>query len=443
MSTLAWIVIVVAFVVVGGGGIAWKKRKGKRGPPHTVPTPLNTISTPTTSAPRLWEVEINFTITNLLIFGVVIILWVTGNPDSSWSWGWFVFFLQIFWVLASFKQIGPDEIGVRLFFGKPIDQIGPGLVFVPIGFVQLRKLPTTDIPVEIPAEPEKVDKGNQDNPMEGKVPPIRIVQPSWKEAKYFDDKGKLTLTFDQLSPKRKAAIKEDPLSRGITTEINVRLIYYIEGGIPYIKHIGGEDPSAVRERTKDAITATLQSVLSKVTPREALAHKDLISKLVLKSVEKLVGEKQKGGKPNNQWWGINIRATEVMQIDPGETINREMAKAAAANFVRQKTVEDAKATKAALTLEGQGEGAKRKSIHLGESEGLAAKALIASTAAGLEVSRLETVRAALSSGNHTTVVAGSSLEGAVLGTIEAALKRSATPTPPPAPAPKAPPTKSP
>lgn len=88
---------------------------------------------------------------------------------------------SLLYVISSWRfeeAVGPDEIGIVLFFGRPVNVIGSGLPFAPRGFFSIERLPISFRQVEYPAEPEDVYKGElkeREKLPEDMKPPIRIT----------------------------------------------------------------------------------------------------------------------------------------------------------------------------------------------------------------------------------------------------------------------------
>ena len=102
--------------------------------------------------------------------------------EWKWNWGFAVFLSQLFYVLISFRIMGPTELGALLFFGKPIRDVDSGLTFVPFLVCQLVKNTRNVIEDELPARPELIyrsERGKEEVVPEnllkaGYKPPIRI-----------------------------------------------------------------------------------------------------------------------------------------------------------------------------------------------------------------------------------------------------------------------------
>ncbi|MBP6924049.1 MAG: hypothetical protein KBC62_00110 [Candidatus Pacebacteria bacterium] len=103
---------------------------------------------------------------------------VFGQPIS---YAWLTFWASVAYVGFSFRwnqPIGPDQIAVLTFFGKPVDTLHSGLPFAPLGLYQIDRLDGRVIQKEFPDEPENIYHGELDNTNslpEGKKPPIRVT----------------------------------------------------------------------------------------------------------------------------------------------------------------------------------------------------------------------------------------------------------------------------
>lgn len=369
---------------------------------------------------------------------------IPGTTALRWNWGWFMFFMIVGWFSASLEELGPDEKGVLLFFGRPVAQHGPGLVFVPALLTKLVRLLGSDYSQELPAEASRIDKVNQDNPAEGKVPPIRIVHPDLKLAFFYQEKpgdepgqGDFTKPYSALLPEEKELLSGDPLNARLTTEVNALLLYCIENSMQYVTRVskeGGEKGrEVVRERTADVTTAALQSIMGRITASEALSHKDVVSRKVLARIESLVGEPRLNGEINSDWWGINVKRLEVMLVDPGKNVNTQIAKAVASEFTRRETVANAQAARSAAILEGEG---KSQAILLqltAEAEGAAKLAEIAGTSGGQFVLQQQAAIEIGKSSRHTLVQTDMGILGAFAGVAKVVTEAVKTPPTEPTP----------
>lgn len=382
---------------------------------------------------------------NVFIALTAVILIFVGssnpaNPEAltlaeslNWNWGWFMLFIQIAWIFLSFHSLQPDEQGVLLFFGKPVSQHGSGLVFVPFPFIKLVRMLSSDVSEELPAEPAKVDKKSQDDPAPGKVPPIRIVHSELESSFLFNkEKSDFSFPFSDFGKTEEGrelqkALRKDPLNARLTTEVNLLLIYAISDPIQYVQRVskeGGEVGRAkVRQRINDAAIAALQAIMARVTPSEALLHLDVISKRVLASVEEMVGEPKNGGDEKNpDWWGIDVKQLTIIQVDPGETVNKETAKAVAAGFKRRETVQNAEAEKQKLIMEGEGRASATLANLLAEAEGAQKLAEIALSSEGKFVLDQRAAIEVASKAKYSIIAGEHSILGGVAGIAEG-LKR--------------------
>lgn len=97
------------------------------------------------------------------------------------SYAWLTFWASAAYTGFSFRlkePIGPDQIAVLTFFGKPVDTLHSGLPFAPLGLYQIDRLDGRVIQKEFPDEPENIYHGELDNANslpDGKKPPIRIT----------------------------------------------------------------------------------------------------------------------------------------------------------------------------------------------------------------------------------------------------------------------------
>lgn len=244
------------------------------------------------------------------------------------NWGWFLFFAQLFYTIISFRQLGPTEIGAKLLFGKPIEEVGPGLVFVPYGIFSLARETALIIQEQYPDEPENVWKGDQEKisgqfgpsgkPM---VPPIRITHKGGS----------------------KEESEADPLNKRMTTEVSFIVRYKIKKGhfITFLKTIGNVNEA--RRQIKDTVVSTARKELARKTPAETLKDWKEVDVILKSDVETLVRS-----------WGVAIEDTYMEEVDLGKTVNTSLRDVPDSVLQKEVTQTRADAEKYKRVQEGMG-----------------------------------------------------------------------------------------
>ena len=347
---------------------------------------------------------------------------------EEWNWGWFAFYIQMLYLGLSLQSVGVDYIGVKLFFGKPIQEVDSGLALVPLGLFSLEKAKKTVIQFEIPAEPELVQKDSQDRIEKGKKAPVRIVQASAEGAVYYDENGENPKRWSDLEQSEKASLASDPLHSRITSEVSGIVRFRIRKGhfIQLLQVTGSMEDA--QKQIEDAVVVAWQDLMSTMTLGHSLARKGFISQRVFEAVKIRVGEREGKDGKRQPSWGVDILETPVKLIDPGEKVNTQIALTAASVAEKQEIVTRAEGEKRKRVLEGEGVAEARRVLLEAEAAGLEAQAKVASGEGGALVLHLQTLRSALENSNYS-IVPMNDLTGAIAGVQEALQKVRSTPTP--------------
>lgn len=291
--------------------------------------------------------------------------------DTKVNLGLSVFLAQILYTFASLQTVGPTELGARLFFGKPIDTVSSGLVFIPLGFFRLSKETRLTVQDELPADPEKIFRDEDVKiPPEGTFPPIRIP-------------------FGY--PKEKS---DDPLNVRVTTEVVPIVRWKIVDYIKFLTTIG--DRTEARRQMNDIAIAMLTSEFAKITPAKAL--EDLAE--YNQKLKKEIGSRV-------ETWGIRMENAQIKAINFSKPLNKAIQLVPIATANARATIINAEAERKKRKLEGQGAGEAEQAILKSRSTGLkdmADKLEINSNV----VLGAETARAVTANPGQKTVIAGSS-----------------------------------
>ncbi|MFZ2038649.1 MAG: SPFH domain-containing protein [Minisyncoccia bacterium] len=319
----------------------------------------------------------------LAIIGTVLI-YTRCSIDSGnvWNYGGILFGLQIIYTALSFKIVGTEELGALLVFERPVYEVRSGIVFVPWLICGLRRESRLTIQMQIPGEPEEVDKSGDDNRglIAGKkYLPIRVTTSSYeivmKDSRFANDP---------------ALVEGDPLNNRMTLEPSAQIRFKIKDIIRFVQVIGSLKEA--QRQLRDTAEGSIQSEFGRRTPALILAHRDEISKILRVEIGKLVKD-DTCTPDSNEWWGIEIDTAQLLDIDINKKVNVALSLATAAKINKVTTVIDAEAAKEKKKQEGlgskefkiaEGEGAAkaRELILLAEAAGLAKLAEISKTPEG-------------------------------------------------------------
>ena len=348
------------------------------------------------------------------ILSTIILYVIFGGLLGAGWMATFFLTLMLFYLVASWrfeKPIGPDEIGVRLFFGKPLDRVYSGPAFAPRGIVEVMPLPIKFTQYELPGEPEDIfrDEDKDDVP-KGKKPPVRItfredlpaekleaafgkrdlralnlLRVTREQRKAFlakrDESEKIDRALsdtwthwrrDELEeleefvlenyPDSDAVIEFKPdttadgLSRRTTQEIVFIIAWMVDAddAINFVRRIGSTKEA--NRQMEDELISVAVRLLSKISLAQALQNFDWLNAHLYTSLIKRVAG-----------WGIRIDRAFAKKYNLNHALNEAIAEANQAEF-------RGRADKELLIQRGHGEAeaerAKEEQLLIGRAEGL-------------------------------------------------------------------------
>lgn len=249
---------------------------------------------------------------------------------SSLNIGWTLIALATTYLILSLKILNPQEIGAVGLLGRLIADVNSGLVFVPWLLCQLYRLPKPVIQMQIPEEPENVDKSGDDNKTlaEGMVRPIRAP----------------------LAGGTAEEIKKDPLKARITTEPSAVVRFRIVAPCQFLSQI--HTVEAAKKQIRDTIEAAIKEIFGKKTAADVIAQWAEINGMIKERVEQLVEENKATGPA----WGVEVYTVQLVDNDLGKTVNSAIRDIAAKAYAAQAVV---------ITSEGK----RQETINLAQGEG--------------------------------------------------------------------------
>jgi len=264
----------------------------------------------------------------------------------EWNWGLATFLAQVLYTVGSLSTIGPTELGALLVFGRPVKELGSGLVFIPFGICSLEKETRLVIQDELPTDPDKIFRPGKEESE------LNIADP-----KYKDFKPPIRIPFGY--PDKEGLENEDPLDNRVTAEVVPVIRWKITKGkyLTFLTTIGSREDA--RRQMEDTTVATLMEAFAQITPAVALkglkAHNENLKK---KLIESVVG------------WGIEIIDAEVKAINFNRSLNEAITSVPEADLEKHAKILIAEGERRKLELEGEGAGAAEKAILDGRTEGL-------------------------------------------------------------------------
>lgn len=317
----------------------------------------------------------------LITASVLVTLTVLGYTLSiegeSLNAGTLAFWSSVFYFGSSFRTVVADENAALTLFGRPIQNVTPGLNFVPLGICELIFVSSIITQREFPGEPQNIYRGELkegDVIPEEKVPPVRI---QFRDSVKEEDLGKVFST-DELSVVKlgheeservtfNPNVPEDGLSQRVVAELFVAVRIYISDPCSFIRNIG--DIEEAFSQIEDELFAVLNSLCTRISVGQALGNVKWIEAHLFNAVSKLIGT-----SGNSKSWGINLDSSSLKSIHTSHGVNTAISEAASAQFGKQKTITDAQANAVKISTEGEAEAgiikAKTRAEIDGKTEGL-------------------------------------------------------------------------
>lgn len=330
----------------------------------------------------VFRVSVGITYAVLFVVSGVASFYPSTIFGLEWNWGLALFLAVILYTIASLRQLGPTELGARILFGKPIDQVSSGFVFVPVGIFELEIAPAIFIQDELPSNPENIFRGDGQVP-EGKFPPIRIP---------------FGLPTEE---------NDDPYDHRMTQEVVPVITWRIEDFIKFLTTIGSKEEA--RRQMEDTAVAMLTEAFAKITPAVALSDLATKSDELLDAIDKRV-----------DGWGIELKSVKIKAINFNHELNAAILNVPQATVNAKAAIITAEAKKRQMELEGAGAGNAEKAILDGRTAGL--KNMVSELGIdGRAVLAAETARGITSNPGQKTIIAGSggfsdlAMVGSILG----------------------------
>lgn len=328
----------------------------------------------------MFRIGVGSAYATLLLISLIASNYSATVLGSDWNWGLALFLTITLYTIASFRQLGPTELGARILFGKPIDQVSSGFVFVPVGIFSLEVAPATFIQDELPSNPENIFRGSGETP-EGKFPPIRIP---------------FGLPTEE---------NDDPYDHRMTQEVVPVVTWRIDDFIKFLTTVGSVKEA--RSQMEDTAVAMLIEAFAKITPAVALKELEKHSENLKRSIDERVED-----------WGIELKSAKIKGINFNHELNAAILSVPQATVNAKAAIITAGGKKRQLELEGEGAGNAEKAILDGRTAGL--KNMVSELGIdGRSVLAAETARGITNNPGQKTIIAGSGgfSDLAMVGTI--------------------------
>ncbi|HNW71794.1 MAG TPA: SPFH domain-containing protein [Candidatus Paceibacterota bacterium] len=340
----------------------------------------------------------------LLISGIIMMFSGKDNWVNKYNLIGCAFAVEFVYSMACLRRVEVDQVGLLLLFGRPIDKVKSGLVFVLLGFVSLKKETILVIQDELPADPEKIwrtKEGEGNVPMtKGYFPPIRI-------------------TFGQPDYNKYPDLKDSPYNIQMTVEVTPVIRWRIIDLEVFVSTIGTIEKA--RKQMEDTCIAEFNANFAQITPAVALKNLDKYSNQLKISIEEEV-----------RGWGIEVINAQIKPFNFSHGLNKAVVGVSEAILGAKSMSATADGEK--TRIEKQGEGTAKAELLIGETKakvekliyeakafGMGKLAKQAGTDEGKLVIWLQTMQEAIQKANYT-IIPGGELFSAVSG-LEELFKR--------------------
>lgn len=294
----------------------------------------------------MWTVGVNtLSILFSLLLGIQEAGFSDGFSERVWNWGWIILGFQILYTAASVRIVDVDELGLILFFGRPLFNVESGPVYVPFGFCSLETEVKNVIEVELPGNPEELYYGEEKNfavEGSGKKLPFRVNFSEAGEKTTFSikDSGGAEIETVEISP-------SDPLRRKITVQVQFAVRVRITDLRTFIQTLGSRVELIVQ--LTDICTGSANRELAKYPFCVIQARMGTFSKLIADEVRTRVGEP---GTPG--YWGVSVETVQLKEFVLSHQLNTIIQGVPQAEAEANATRTRAEAERFRLQKEGEG-----------------------------------------------------------------------------------------
>jgi len=257
--------------------------------------------------------------------------YTTPKGQEPFNWWLVMNALLIVLALASFKIVGPKEIGAIIFFGRPIKNVGSGPHFVLWPFYSLAKETALVIQQQFPGKPEEIFDGSDcESPPPGKVRAIHVT--------HIGDNN-----------------SDDPLTRSMTTSILLVCSFRLTDLARFLTIVGSLDEA--KRQIRDMMVRTASNELVNRNVREAMLKKEEISSAIHSAVKGFVID-----------WGITIRDAYLEKIIISKTLSQSLKEVPISELNAQVKVIQSEATRKSTEIIARGDASKISLVGTAEAE---------------------------------------------------------------------------
>ena len=244
----------------------------------------------------------------------------------------------------SFGTVEVDEVAAMFFFGKPIGELEPGWYLAPAGFIKVKKENGAFFQDELPAEPEKIYRGEGPTP-DGKFPPNRIK-------------------FGMPAEDDSETLKKDPYNVSIVADVVPVVAWRICDPIVFFEKM--KSVENCRKILSDKSIAVCGDELSKMTPAKALINLKAISKTLETAIREAVGSNE---EESTESWGIEIKDAYLKPFNFSHALNDAVVGVVKADLKRQETIKESEGSKQKKINEGIGDADAEEKMLIARAKG--------------------------------------------------------------------------
>ena len=321
------------------------------------------------------------------VFGVKMNTSNLFGTNASWSWNSAILMLLLSHAVLSIKIVGEKEQAVKIFLGKPIQDVSSGPVFVPLLLCKLQSYTRNLIYLEI-GLPQKPGSSQEVPIQTTPLPEEDMLRVRASSQSLRINFGSYEAMREQLTPaEQKIFIKEDHLNRRMTADPLIVVLFRIVSPGQFTTAMGGFTNAL--GAIEEAVMGALQEYCGKITPAYFTHNLNKVNKSLRESIEVLVGDpdakerwnqlikqlspeeiKDRQGEKPHMPWGVDLKMALVKSPGIPKDVNVAIAAARAAGFQKEATITAAEAEKERRILEGEGKGLAIKAEKEGDAAGI-------------------------------------------------------------------------
>lgn len=325
------------------------------------------------------EIKRRYYLVGLAVYGLLLaitgVISVTaGDAFGSWTWGGAVIATIVVHIVASVRSVAENQIGGILFYGAPVMELKPGLVFVPLGIFQFVVLPSAPFQVQFPEDPEKVFKGS--------------------DAEYFE-KGedarkllRLPIRITTGSPRENTKDERSILDTQMTLEVTFFVRFRVENFWVFLIRVGSfaEATRQLRDSGESALTEQISSRTPHLVIEELAT---MINGALLAKINTITED-----------WAIEVVEAAMLSPDLTKELSAQLRQTAVAKAVTAQRIIAAGATEVEIARTGAGDASAKLAMLKALAEGANALGITPEELIALQKAE------ALSQGNATVFLDG-------------------------------------